>query len=156
TILLCPKGKTFNQKIAEELSLEENLIFICGHYEGIDERVKDSLVTDEISLGDFVLTGGEVAALTIVDSIIRLIPGVLGNEESHQNDSFSDGLLDCPHYTRPRTYRNMSVPEVLLSGDHGKIAEWRLKQKFKLTLQKRPELLEKYEFSKKEKKLFEQ
>lgn len=146
-IMLCPTGKTYNQKKAIELSKEERIVFICGHYEGIDERVRKYLVNDEISIGDYVLTGGEVATLTVIDSIVRLIPEVLGNENSAIEDSFSDGLLDCPHYTRPNKYRDLEVPEVLISGNHSKINEWRIKEKIKNTLIKRFDLIKIYDFS---------
>ena len=119
-ILLSPQGKTFNQATAEDLSKEQNLVFICGHYEGIDERLK-TIVTDEISLGDFILTGGEIPALAIIDATSRLVDGVLGSIESCKNESFCDGLLEYPHYTRPRIYRGLKVPDVLLSGNHKEI-----------------------------------
>lgn len=155
-IMPCPTGQLFNQKKAEELAKSEQLIFICGHYEGIDERVRTHLVTDEISLGDYVLTGGETATLVILDAIIRLLPGVLGNEDSAKQDSFSDGLLDCPHYTRPRDFRGWEVPEILLSGNHQKVEEWRLREKLKLTLLRRPDLLTGLTMDKKTKKIFEE
>ncbi|GIW23097.1 MAG: tRNA (guanine-N(1)-)-methyltransferase [Candidatus Sericytochromatia bacterium] len=142
TILVSPQGKVFNQSYAKDLSLYKQLIFICGHYEGIDERVKN-IVTDEISIGDYILTGGELSALVIIDSVVRLLPNVLGNQESWKNDSFSDGLLDYPHYTRPREFRNMKVPEVLLSGNHQEINKWRYKQKLKNTFINRPDLINK-------------
>ncbi len=121
---MCPQGRRFDQKMAEELSREDDIVFICGHYEGYDERIR-TLVTDEVSIGDYVLTGGELASMTMTDAIVRLIPGVLSREESHQEDSFSTGLLEHPHYTRPREYRGMEVPEVLLNGNHKLIEEWR-------------------------------
>lgn len=141
-ILMCPQGKRYSQQKAEELAQEEDLIFLCGHYEGYDERIREHLVTDEISIGDFVLTGGELAAMTIIDSIVRLLPGVLGQEASHINDSFSTGLLEHPHYTRPADFRGMKVPDVLMSGNHAKIAEWREEQSLKRTFERRPDLLE--------------
>lgn len=141
-ILMCPQGERYSQKKAEELALEEDLIFLCGHYEGYDERIREHLVTDEISIGDFVLTGGELAAMTIIDSVVRLLPGVLGQEASHINDSFSTGLLEHPHYTRPADFRGMKVPDVLMSGNHAKIAEWREEQSLKRTFERRPDLLE--------------
>jgi len=144
-ILLDPAGRTFDQRYAEELAQEEELIFICGHYEGYDERIK-SLVTDEISLGDYVLTGGELAAMTMIDATVRLIPEVIGKESSHQDDSFSSGLLEYPQYTRPYEYRGMTVPDVLMSGHHENIRQWRLYQSLKKTLERRPDLLEKYDF----------
>ncbi|MCC9751983.1 tRNA (guanosine(37)-N1)-methyltransferase TrmD, partial [Streptococcus agalactiae] len=142
-ILLDPAGRTFDQDFAEELSKEDELIFICGHYEGYDERIK-SLVTDEVSLGDFVLTGGELAAMTMVDATVRLIPEVIGKETSHQDDSFSSGLLEYPQYTRPYDYLGMTVPDVLMSGHHENIRKWRLEQSLRKTLERRPDLLENY------------
>lgn len=153
-ILLDPAGKPFTQAYAEELALEEELIFICGHYEGYDERIK-TLVTDEISLGDFVLTGGELAAITMVDATVRLIPQVLGKESSHQDDSFSSGLLEYPQYTRPYDYRGMTVPDVLMSGHHERIRLWRLEESLKKTYLRRPDLLEHYNFSEEERKLLD-
>ncbi|VGU84501.1 tRNA (guanine-N(1)-)-methyltransferase [Streptococcus pyogenes] len=153
-ILLDPAGKPFTQAYAEELALEEELIFICGHYEGYDERIK-TLVTDEISVGDFVLTGGELAAMTMVDATVRLIPQVLGKESSHQDDSFSSGLLEYPQYTRPYDYRGMTVPDVLMSGHHERIRLWRLEESLKKTYLRRPDLLEHYNFSEEERKLLD-
>ncbi|VGU63262.1 tRNA (guanine-N(1)-)-methyltransferase [Streptococcus pyogenes] len=153
-ILLDPAGKPFTQAYAEELALEEELIFICGHYEGYDERIK-TLVTDEISLGDFVLTGGELAAMTIVDATVRLIPQVLGKESSHQDDSFSSGLLEYPQYTRPYDYRGMTVPDVLMSGHHERIRLWRLEESLRKTYLRRPDLVERYDFSEEERKLLD-
>ncbi|HFV1602902.1 TPA: tRNA (guanosine(37)-N1)-methyltransferase TrmD [Streptococcus pyogenes] len=153
-ILLDPAGKPFTQAYAEELALEEELIFICGHYEGYDERIK-TLVTDEISLGDFVLTGGELAAMTMVDATVRLIPQVLGKESSHQDDSFSSGLLEYPQYTRPYDYRGMTVPDILMSGHHERIRLWRLEESLKKTYLRRPDLLEHYNFSEEERKLLD-
>ena len=152
-ILLDPAGRTFDQSYAEELAQEDELIFICGHYEGYDERIK-TLVTDEISLGDFVLTGGELAAMTIVDATVRLIPDVLGKEASHQDDSFSSGLLEFPQYTRPYDFRGMKVPDVLMSGHHENIRKWRIEQSLRKTLERRPDLLENYVFSKEEEAIF--
>jgi tRNA (guanine37-N1)-methyltransferase len=140
-ILLSPQGKIFNQEMARQLSLTDHLIMICGRYKGVDERVCEYLVTDEISIGDYVLSGGEIPALVLVDAVSRLLPGTLGNYESAQDDSFSDGILDCPHYTRPADYRGMSVPEVLLSGDPQKISKWQRQQALMRTLRKRPDLL---------------
>ncbi|MCK1188731.1 tRNA (guanosine(37)-N1)-methyltransferase TrmD [Streptococcus uberis] len=148
-ILLDPAGKTFNQSYAEELAQEDELIFICGHYEGYDERIKQ-LVTDEISLGDFVLTGGELAAMTMVDATVRLIPNVIGKEASHQDDSFSSGLLEYPQYTRPYDFRGMTVPDVLMSGHHENIRRWRLEESLRKTYLRRPDLLEKYPFNQEE------
>lgn len=139
-ILLDPAGKPFDQKKAEELAEEEHLIFICGHYEGYDERIR-SIVTDEISLGDYVLTGGELGAMVVIDATARLLPDALGNQESAVTDSFSTGLLEHPHYTRPASYRGMDVPEVLLSGNHQRIEEWREKESLKRTYERRPDLL---------------
>lgn len=140
-ILLSPQGKQFNQEMAKQLSMVDHLIMICGRYKGVDERVCQNLVTDEISIGDYVLSGGDIPALAIVDAVSRLIPGALGNYESAHEDSFSNGILDCPHYTRPAEYRGMRVPEVLLSGDPKKIAKWQREQALIRTIQRRPDLL---------------
>lgn len=140
-ILMTPDGEVYKQKRAYELSKCEHLIIICGHYEGFDERIR-SICDLELSIGDYVLTGGELASMVLVDSIVRLIPGVI-EEESHRNDSFSNNLLDYPTYTKPREYKGMCVPEVLLSGDHKKIAEYRLAESIKKTKERRPDLLEK-------------
>lgn len=153
-ILLDPAGHQFNQAYAEDLAQEGELIFICGHYEGYDERIK-TLVTDEISLGDFILTSGELAAMTIIDATVRLIPEVIGKEASHQDDSFSSGLLEYPQYTRPYEYRGMKVPDVLLSGHHENIRLWRLEQSLRKTWERRPDLLEHYQFTQEEKQLLE-
>lgn len=150
-ILLDPAGRKFDQKVAEELSKEEHLTFICGHYEGYDERIRTK-VTDEISLGDFVLTGGELGAMVVIDATVRLLPEVLGNAESAVGDSFSTGLLEYPQYTRPADFRGMKVPEVLTSGNHQKIAEWRNKEALRRTYLRRPDLLENYPLSKQEEK----
>ncbi|MEH7492914.1 tRNA (guanosine(37)-N1)-methyltransferase TrmD [Neobacillus niacini] len=147
-ILLCPQGKTYDQKTAEELAQEEHLIFVCGHYEGYDERIREHVVTDEISIGDYVLTGGELGAMVVIDSVVRLLPEVLGNQESHMKDSFSTGLLEHPHYTRPSDFRGMKVPEVLLQGNHKLIEEWRNKEALRRTFLRRPDLLEKIELTK--------
>lgn len=149
-ILTCPQGERYTQKKAEELAKEKHLLFICGHYEGYDERIRE-IVTDEISIGDFVLTGGELASMVIVDSVVRLLPRVLGNEKSPIEDSFSTGLLEYPHYTRPPEYRGLKVPDVLLSGNHRLIDEWRKKESLKRTLERRPDLLEDYPLSFEEK-----
>ena len=154
-ILLDPAGRRFDQAFAEELAREEELIFICGHYEGYDERIK-SLVTDEVSLGDFVLTGGELAAMTMVDATVRLIPEVIGKEASHQDDSFSSGLLEYPQYTRPYDFRGMTVPDVLMSGHHENIRKWRLYESLKKTYIRRPDLLENYDFSEEEEAILDQ
>lgn len=153
-ILLDPAGRTFDQSYAEELAQENELIFICGHYEGYDERIK-TLVTDEISIGDFVLTGGELAAMTMIDATVRLIPEVIGKEASHQDDSFSSGLLEYPQYTRPYDFRGMTVPDVLMSGHHKNIRRWRLEESLRKTYLRRPDLLETYEFSKEEAEILE-
>lgn len=155
-ILLCPQGERYDQKKAEELAKEEHLIFICGHYEGYDERIRKHLVTDEISIGDFVLTGGELGAMVVVDSVVRLLPEVLGNEESHQKDSFSTGLLEHPHYTRPADFRGLKVPDILLSGNHKNIEEWRVKESLRRTLTRRPDLLEVIELTKEQSKWLEE
>jgi tRNA (guanine37-N1)-methyltransferase len=140
-ILMCPQGERFTQAKALELSKASHLILICGHYEGYDERIREHLVTDEISIGDFVLTGGEIPAMAVIDSVIRLLPGVLGNEESAMSDSFSDGLLEYPQYTRPADFRGWTVPEVLLGGNHREIGEWRKRQSLLRTASRRPDLL---------------
>ncbi|MED5101984.1 tRNA (guanosine(37)-N1)-methyltransferase TrmD [Niallia circulans] len=152
-ILMCPQGERYSQAKAEELAQEEHLIFICGHYEGYDERIREHLVTDEISIGDYVLTGGELGAMVVIDSVVRLLPGVLGKEASHVNDSFSTGLLEHPHYTRPADFRGMKVPDTLLSGNHAHIDEWREKESFRRTIERRPDLLENYPLTEKQKKL---
>ena len=146
-ILLCPQGTRYDQRKAEELAREDHLIFICGHYEGYDERIRERIVTDEISIGDYVLTGGELGAMVVIDSVVRLLPEVLGNEESHMKDSFSTGLLEHPHYTRPADFRGLKVPEVLLSGNHKLIEEWRNKEALRRTLLRRPDLLEKIDLT---------
>ena len=139
-ILMDPAGRRFDQDFAMELAQEEHLTFICGHYEGYDERIRQ-LVTDEASLGDYVLTGGELAAMVMVDATVRFVPGVLGNMSSPMGDSFSNGLLEYPQYTRPADFRGMKVPEVLTSGNHEKIREWRMRESLKRTLERRPDLL---------------
>ncbi|MGD1320636.1 tRNA (guanosine(37)-N1)-methyltransferase TrmD [Chryseobacterium sp. 2R14A] len=141
-IYLTPDGETLNQKIANTLSIKNNLIFLCGHYKGIDQRVRDLHITKEISIGDFVLTGGELAACVLADSIIRLVPGVLNDEQSALTDSFQDDLLSPPIYTRPESYKGLDVPKILLSGNFAKIEEWRHEQAVKITSEKRPDLLE--------------
>lgn len=140
-ILLCPQGEPYTQRKAEELSVEQHLVFICGHYEGYDERIRQHIVTDEISIGDYVLMGGEIPAMVVIDSVVRLLPGVLGNEQSALSDSFSDGLLEYPHYTRPAQFRDWAVPDVLISGHHQHVAIWRREQSLLRTLQRRPDLL---------------
>jgi len=139
-VMMSPQGKPFTQAIAGELSTAPRLVLLCGHYEGFDERVREHLATDEVSVGDYVLTGGELPALVVIDAVARLIPGVLGNEGSHPNDSFSDGLLEHPHYTRPPDFRGWTVPDVLLSGNHAEIAKWRRKEQFRRTQLRRPDL----------------
>ncbi len=141
-ILLTPQGRVFNQQIAAELARRPRIILICGRYEGVDERVREHLATDEISIGDYVLGGGELAAMVVVDAVTRLIPGVVGCEESAADDSHTTGLLEYPQYTRPSQFRDWAVPEVLLSGNHARIAEWRRQQSIDRTRQRRPELLE--------------
>ncbi len=151
-ILLCPQGERYEQQKAEELAKEEHLIFICGHYEGYDERIREHVVTDEISIGDYVLTGGELGAMVVVDSVVRLLPEVLGNQESHMKDSFSTGLLEHPHYTRPADFRGLKVPDVLISGNHKLIEEWRNKEALRRTLLRRPDLFEKIELTSEQEK----
>jgi tRNA (guanine37-N1)-methyltransferase len=153
-VLLSPAGERFTQKVAEELSSKQHLLFLCGRYEGFDARV-ENLVTRELSIGDYVLMGGEVAALTIIEATARLIPGVLGDAESHQQDSFSTGLLDYPEYTRPLEFNGESIPEILLSGHHANIETWRRQEALRRTLQRRPELLGGLELSKKDKAFLE-
>lgn len=140
-ILMCPQGERFTQKKAEELATEEHLVFVCGHYEGYDERIRQHLVTDELSLGDFVLTGGEIAAMAIIDSVVRLLPEVLGNADSSVLDSFSTGLLEHPQYTRPANFNGLEVPPVLLSGNHAEIEKWREEQALLRTFERRKDLL---------------
>jgi tRNA (guanine37-N1)-methyltransferase len=151
-ILVTPQGRLFSQSVAQELALHPHLLLICGHYEGLDERICEHLVTDQISIGDYVLSGGELAALVVVDAVVRLIPGVLGSDDSASSDSHSDGLLEYPQYTRPQVYRGWSVPEVLLSGNHGEIAEWRRRQAILRTAKRRPDLLEKGKICEEERK----
>lgn len=150
-ILLTPQGRVFSQQIARELALHSRLMLICGHYEGVDERIRGHIATDEISIGDYVLSSGELAAMVIVDAIVRLIPGALGSPLSVDSDSHSDGLLEYPQYTRPRVYRGWSVPDVLLSGNHSEIACWRRRQAITRTAKRRPDLMEKITLSDKEK-----
>ncbi|MGG0477513.1 tRNA (guanosine(37)-N1)-methyltransferase TrmD [Priestia megaterium] len=155
-VLLCPQGERYTQAKAEELAAEEHLIFICGHYEGYDERIREQLVTDEISIGDYVLTGGELGAMVVIDSVVRLLPDVLGNNHSAVQDSHSTGLLEHPHYTRPADFRGLTVPEVLMSGNHKKIEQWRQKESLKRTLLRRPDMLEKMELTEEQKKVVAQ
>ena len=140
-ILLSPQGRVFNQPIAAELAQHQHIALICGHYEGVDERVREHLATDEISTGDYVLTGGEIPAMIIVDAIARLIPGVLGHPTAASNDSHASGILEGPHYTRPADFRGWKVPDILLSGNHGQIAAWRRRESLRRTLERRPDLL---------------
>lgn len=141
-VYMTPQGKTFKQEKAQSLSKLEDMVILCGHYEGVDERVIEEIVTDEISIGDFVLTGGELAAMTVIDAVARLIPGVLNKEESFQDESFSDNLLEYPQYTRPPEFMGRKVPDVLLSGHHQNIAKWRKEKSLEITKAKRPDLLE--------------
>jgi len=149
-ILLSPQGRTFSQKIAENLTRYSQIVLICGHYEGIDERIRTHLIDDEISIGDYVLTGGEFPAMVVVDAVSRLIPGFVGNESSVLSDSHTTGLLEGPHYTRPREYKGWKVPEVLISGHEKKIDEWRRRESLRRTLARRPDLLEKVSLSDKD------
>ena len=154
-ILLTPQGRLFTQEIAHGLSRYRHIILICGRYEGVDERVRQHLVTDEISIGDYVLSGGELAAMVVVDAVVRLLPGVLGSEASPLDDSHTTGLLEYPQYTRPVAYRDWSVPQILLSGNHAQIARWRRVQAVLRTLERRPELLDKANLSLEEKQLID-
>ena len=154
-IYLSPRGETLTQKKAEQLAKEDELILLCGHYEGVDQRALDLCIDEEISIGDYVLTGGELGALVIIDAVARLIPGVLGSGESPLDESFSSGLLEYPQYTRPREFEGREVPEVLLSGNHAQIQRWRREQALAITLARRPELLESMEFGKKERAYIE-
>jgi tRNA (guanine37-N1)-methyltransferase len=149
-VLLTPQGRLFSQKIAAEFSEHEHLMLICGHYEGVDERVAAHLATDQLSIGDYVLTGGELAAMVVVDAVVRLLPGVLGSEESAGDDSHSSGLLEYPQYTRPEQFQEWAVPPVLLSGNHGEIAAWRRRQSLLRTALKRPDLLDRVTLTDKE------
>ena len=153
-LLMTPGGEIFNQNVAKKLSCEEHLILICGHYEGIDERIKP-LIDDELSVGDFVLTGGELAAMVIIDSTCRMLPGVLSSNSSFEEESFYDGLLEYPQYTRPEIYKLMAVPQVLLSGHHENVRKWRRYESLKKTLRLRPELIDRNKLSKEDKKLIE-
>ncbi len=144
-IYMTPDGERLTQGIAQELSLKRNLILLAGHYKGIDQRIRDALVTREISIGDYVLSGGELPALVLIDAVVRLLPGALGDAESALTDSFQAGLLDPPHYTRPAEFRGMKVPEILLSGDHKAIEQWRLEQALRKTAERRPDLLQELE-----------
>ncbi|MBP6177506.1 MAG: tRNA (guanosine(37)-N1)-methyltransferase TrmD [Anaerolineales bacterium] len=154
-ILLTPQGRVFNQSIAQELSQHQHIALLCGRYEGIDERIREHLVTDEISIGDYVLTGGELPALIVIDAISRLLPDVLGDPTGAQDDSHAMGLLEYPHYTRPPEFRGWKIPDVLLTGAHVKIDKWRREQALLRTLKKRPDMLEKAELSKADKKFLD-
>lgn len=155
-IYTTPQGKTFNQKMAEEFAKEDDLIFLCGHYEGIDERVLEMIVTDNVSIGDYVLTGGELPALVMMDAVSRLVPGVLGSEVSSQFESFYDNLLEYPQYTRPPEFEGMKVPDILLSGNHKLVDEWRRSESIKRTFFRRPDLLKEANLTDKEKKFVEE
>ncbi|OIQ09622.1 tRNA (guanine-N(1)-)-methyltransferase [Moorella thermoacetica] len=155
-ILMSPQGEAFNQGMAEELAREEHLILICGHYEGVDERVRLALVTREISIGDYVLTGGELPAMVIIDAVTRLLPGVLGAPEGAREDSFAMGLLEYPQYTRPRSFRGLEVPEVLLSGNHEQIRRWRRQQALERTWRRRPDLLARVNLSPEDRRFLEE
>ena len=154
-IYLSPKGKVYNQEMANRLAKENHLVLLCGHYEGIDNRIVENYIDEEISIGDFVLTGGEIPAMLLIDSIVRLIPGVLSSQESFMEESHYNGLLEYPQYTRPREFKGLSVPSILLSGDHEKIAEWRKYESLKATYLNRKDLLEKREFTSEEKLMIE-
>lgn len=155
-VLTSASGKKFDQKMARDFSREENLIIICGHYAGVDERLKQLFELEEVSIGDFVLTGGELPALAVIDAVVRLIPGVLGNFQSAENDSFYSGILGFPQYTRPQNFKNMEVPEILVSGDHEKVRIWRRKEALRKTFLNRPDLLEKATLSDEDKKILSQ
>ncbi|MBW8012538.1 MAG: tRNA (guanosine(37)-N1)-methyltransferase TrmD [Chloroflexi bacterium] len=154
-ILLTPQGRPFTQKVAQELSANDHLALLCGRYEGVDERVRAHLVTDQISMGDFVLTGGELPALTLIDAVVRLLPGALGDPEGVCKDSHASGLLEYPHYTRPAVFRGWEVPEVLRSGDHARIERWRREQALRRTAERRPDMLETAELTEEEKAFIE-
>lgn len=152
-ILLSPQGKLFNQELALKLSKFSQIVLICGRYEGVDERIKEHLIDEEISIGDYILSGGEIPAMVIIDTVSRLIPGVVGKEESLRKDSFFSKILDYPRYTKPRNFRGFLVPEILLSGDHKRIKEWQKEKAIENTLKKRPELLEKMELTEEQKNI---
>jgi tRNA (guanine37-N1)-methyltransferase len=149
-VYLTPQGKTFNQSMAKEFATEDEIIFLCGHYEGVDERILEEIVTDNVSIGDYVLSGGELPVMVMIDAISRMVPGVLTNEESGESESFEGNLLEYPQYTRPTVWNGKEVPEVLLSGHHANIEKWRREQSLKRTLENRPDLLEKAELTKKD------
>lgn len=152
-ILMTPQGQPLTQDIARRLASMPRLVVVCGHYEGVDERVSELVVTEELSIGDYVLTGGELPALVLIDAVVRLVPGVLGNEQSPQGDSFSDGLLEHPHYTRPPEFRGLKVPAVLLEGDHARVRRWRRQQSLLRTLRRRPDLLARAELTDEDREL---
>jgi tRNA (guanine37-N1)-methyltransferase len=152
-LLLTPQGRTFDQPLAWALSRREQLILICGRYEGVDERIRTNCVDMELSIGDYILSGGETAAMVVIDAVSRLVPGVLGGEKSTQEDSFEDGLLEYPQYTRPRVFKNQEVPEILLSGDHEKIRVWRRTESLKRTVERRPDLLKKAKLTEEDKRI---
>ncbi|NTV57962.1 MAG: tRNA (guanosine(37)-N1)-methyltransferase TrmD [Deltaproteobacteria bacterium] len=154
-LLLTPQGRTFDQPLAWDLSRMEQIILICGRYEGVDERIRTTCVDMELSIGDFVLSGGEMAAMVVIEAVSRLVPGVLGGEKSSQEDSFEEGLLEYPQYTRPRVFKNQEVPEILLSGDHEKIRVWRRTESLKRTLERRPDLLKKAKLTEEDKRILE-
>jgi tRNA (guanine37-N1)-methyltransferase len=154
-ILMTPQGRLFSQAVAAELARESHLVLICGHYEGVDERVREHLATDEISIGDYVLTGGELPAMVVIDAVVRLLPGVLGSDDSNREDSHTSGLLEYPQYTRPADFRGWQVPEVLVSGDHARVARWRREQIIRRTLERRPDLLDKADLGSEDRKLVE-
>jgi tRNA (guanine37-N1)-methyltransferase len=154
-ILLTPQGRIFSQSVARELSTIARIALLCGRYEGVDERIRTRLATDEISIGDYVLTGGELPALILIDAVTRLLPGALGDPTGAEDDSHASGLLEYPHYTRPPEFRGEKVPEVLISGDHAKIAQWRREQSLLRTLERRPDMLDKAELSEKDRKYLE-
>ena len=154
-IVTTPTGRPFTQRMAEEWAQEEHLVFLCGHYEGFDQRIHDELATDEVSIGDFVLTGGELATMVMIDATVRLLPDVLGDKASHEDDSFSTGLLEYPHYTRPADFKGMKVPDVLLSGNHALIESWRRETSLRRTFERRPDLLDTAALSDADKKFIE-
>ncbi len=154
-IYLSPKGRVLNQRKVESLAAYDELVLLCGHYEGVDQRAIDLVIDEEISIGDYVLTGGELAALVLIDAVARMVPGVLGSADSAEDESFSSGLLEYPHYTRPREYRGRPVPDVLVNGDHKKIDRWRRDEALRITKERRPELLEKAELDKKDRAFLE-
>jgi tRNA (guanine37-N1)-methyltransferase len=153
TVLLTPQGRPLRQAVVDELALEERLILVCGHYEGVDERIREHLVDDEVSIGDYVLSGGEIAALVLIDAVVRRLPGTLGSADSLLEESHSDGLLEYPQYTRPAEFRGWRVPDILLSGNHGAIVHWRRQQRVIRTAQRRPDLLERADLTEEERRL---